>query len=54
MSNQMVDSNQWFPLYGTNTMEVNGYHQLFDNQHSSKYVLQKKETLTGLEQVEGE
>ncbi len=34
-------------------MEVSGYHQLFDYQHSSKYVQQKKETLTGLEQVEG-
>ncbi len=35
-----------------NTMEVNGDHQLFDYQHSSKhlfFVQHKKETHTGLE-----
>ncbi len=37
-------------------MEVNGYQQLFANQHSSECfcVQQKIETDTGLEQVEGE
>jgi len=38
-------------------MEVNGVHQLFGYKHSSKYLLlcstDKKETLTGLEQLEG-
>ncbi len=32
--------NSWrFSLYGKNTLEVNGYHQLFGYQHSSKYLL---------------
>ncbi len=37
-----------------NTMEFNGDHQLFDYQHSSKYLQHKKETDTGLERHEGE
>ncbi len=42
-----------------NTMEVNGYHQLFGHQYSSKYILcvcvqGKKEIHTRLEQHEGE
>ncbi len=41
----------WF-----NTMEVNGYCQLFSYQHSSNIfcVQQKTETHTGLEQLQGE
>ncbi len=37
-----------------NTVEVNGYQQLFCNQHSSKYILLRKETHAGLKQIEGE
>ncbi len=38
-------------------MEVNGYGQLFSYQHSSQKIFcvqQKKETQTGLEQLQGE
>ncbi len=37
---------------GGDTIEVSGYHQLFDNRHFSKYLLLCK-THTGLEQLEG-
>ncbi len=38
------------------TTEVNGYHQLFGFQHSSKYLLlySTEERNTGLQQLEGE
>jgi len=37
MGYQTVEGPHWLQLYGKNTMEVNGVHQLF--QHSSKYLL---------------
>ncbi len=43
-----------FHIIFFHNMEVNGYHQLHGYLHSSKYhLLKKKETLTGLEQFEG-
>ncbi len=44
-------------IFFPHTMEVNGYSQLFDDQHSSKYLLlcsTEEEIHTGLKQLEGE
>jgi len=56
---QTVDSPHWLPWIFFPSVEVNGCRQLSDYQHSSKYNLavfkrKKKDTRTGLEQLEGE
>ncbi len=35
---QTVDGSHWLPLNEKNTMEVNGYRQMFAYQHSSEFV----------------
>jgi len=39
VGNRTVDCNHWLPLIFFPTMEGNGVHQLFNCQHSSKYLL---------------
>ncbi len=51
-----VAGSHGLPQFFVHTMEVNGCHQLFVHQYSSKLLLcsTEKETHTGLKQVEDE
>ncbi len=44
VDNQRVDGSHWLPLYGKNTMEVNGYRQLSGYTQSSIYIIQQCST----------
>ncbi len=57
LKNQTVVGPHDFHSRERNTIEVNGDHQLFDYQHSLKYLLyvqHKKQTHTGFERHEDE
>ncbi len=58
VGNQTADDLHWLPYdkrsRKKNTMEVDGDHQMFGYQHSSKYLWQMNWILIDLEQLEGE